>query len=291
MHLFYLTFGNHISHHLQASFSILSFLAQAAPGDTVDMLTDCPEFYAHLSGRVNTLPVDEALLREWKGPHDFFWRAKIKAIEQTCNRYAGEPVIYLDSDTFLYNAANAFRQQLANNKALMHLAEGPLSQAGSKTEKKMWQQVSGRSFGGLTMQPADMMWNAGVVATPNTLRGEECRLALAICDEMCAAGVTRRLIEQYALSLVLDKTYGLTEAAPYIAHYWSNKEEWTKGISDFFTTAYFKQYTPAQTIEAFKQFPYNSIPVVKKTRNTTTRLQRLAAKLFPPRDVQYLQKA
>src|SRR5438477_10643974 len=114
----------------------------------------------------------------------------------------------------------------------------------------MWRQIQNKVFGSIHILPTHLMWNAGIVATPNIKNNEECQLALEICDAMCEQGVTRRLIEQFALSLSLQKIYGLHTASNTIAHYWSNKEEWNKTIEQFFISSYFKTLTSEQIIEA-----------------------------------------
>jgi hypothetical protein len=80
MQLVYLVFGPNEANHTQAYFSILTFLRQAAALTGITVVTDRPDFYARLAGRVQLLPVDATLLREWEGPHRFFWRLKIKAL-------------------------------------------------------------------------------------------------------------------------------------------------------------------------------------------------------------------
>ena len=140
------------------------------------------------------------------------------------------------------------------------------------------------------MQSTDCMWNAGVVAIPNTQDGKDCELALAICDEMCNNGVTKRLIEQYALSIALQKKYGLAEAKTEIAHYWSTKELWNRYINNFFIQAYFSQWNYEKIIAQIEIFDITKIPVFQKTKSTNLRLKGIVDKVFPPRNQLYLYK-
>lgn len=290
MNLLYLTFGNNTSIHLQAAFSICSFLSEPAGISSVNIITDNSNYYKHLGDHVNCIDITAAELNEWKGPHDFFWRIKIKAIEKICAIYPGEPVVYLDTDTFLYGKAATLSAQLKNGVALMHENEGTLSAKKSKTEKRMWKQIAGRQFGALTMSASDAMWNAGVVATPNTKNGAECSLALSVCDEMCSADVTRRLIEQYALSLSLNHCYGLQEAAPLIAHYWSAKEAWNERLADFFIEAYFSRWDTPKLFAETKAMDKTTLPVYQRIKSTRLKLEKLVERSFPPQDIQYLKK-
>lgn len=284
MHLLYLTFGDNQNVHSQAAFSICSFLKQEAFIHTINVITDRPTYYNHLQEKVNVITITAADLQSWEGAHRFFWRVKIKAIEKVCALYPGSPVVYLDTDTILTGNLDLLNTTLQHGKALMHQNEGPLATKKSKTEKKMWQQLKGKNYGGLLMQPTDCMWNAGVVATPNTQNNQENTLALSICDEMCQQGVTRRLIEQYALSLAYEQVYHLQEAQQNIAHYWSVKDIWNEKITAFFLQAYFAQLSLHQVIQQFDVQHFSDTPITQRNRNTNTRIKKWADRMFPPKD-------
>ena len=290
MNLLYITFGVNTAVHMQAAFSIYSFLARFEKYNSVNIITDNKLHYQHLEDRVNIIEMTEEELKEWKGEYQFFWRIKIKAIEKICNVYPGEPVLYLDTDTFLWGNILSIQNDLATGKAFMHENEGALSGKKSKTEKKMWQQIDGKTFGNIQMQFTECMWNAGVVFTPNQKEGKDCELALNICDEMCRAGVTKRLIEQFSLSVALNHFYGLSEANTVIAHYWSAKEPWNKAIADFFLEAYFAKWSYDAIIHKLQHFDTSMLPVYQRTRNTNLRLNNMINKIFSPKGVQYLKR-
>ena len=290
MNLLYLTFGNDTSIHLQASFSIYSFLNQGKQINTINIITDNPTFYSHLAKTVNIICISKEEISEWQGEYQFFWRIKIKAIEKLCHLYPGEPIVYLDTDTFLYNDISHLKECLAKDVAVMHTNEGFLSGKNSKTERKMWQQIAGKKFGNVLMHLKDSMWNAGVVATPNSKNGKDLLLALQICDEMCADKVSKRLIEQYALSLALEKTYGLVEAKESIAPYWATQQLWNIKISNLFLEAYFAQWNYETIIEKVGVLYKEGIPVFGRVKNTNLRLKVMIDRLFPVKNIQYLFK-
>ena len=289
MNLLYLTFGNNPTIHSQTAFSVYSFLSQPAAVGSVNIITDNTSFYQHLLPHANLIQVTKDELEEWKGKHSFFWRIKIKAIERICKLYPGEPVLYLDTDTCLLGDAEKIKNDFYNGRAFMHDDEGYLSAKTTKTQKNMWRQIAGKTFGNLQMQPVDHMWNAGVVGTPNTEDGADCKLALAICDEMCGEGVTRYFIEQYALSLSLEKTYGLLEAKTEIVHYWSAKELWTGKIDDFFLEAYFAKWDVEKILANMKQLDLSGLPVYQKVKSTNVRLKGLVDKFFPNSNKVFMQ--
>lgn len=291
MNLLYLTFGINPDIHSQAAFSIYSFLKEETHIQSVSVITDQPSFYHHLQPKINVITTNATELKDWEGEHHFFWRVKIKAIEKICGMYPDSPVMYLDADTFLINGLAALSADLKAGKALMHINEGPLSAKKSKTEKLMWRQIQGKKFDDLLMQPAGCMWNAGVVATPNTQQNKECRLALAICDEMCRQGITPRLIEQYALSLALQKTYDMQEAQKTIAHYWPVKNIWVDKINHFFLHAYFSGASFDQIVQLMKDFDYTDIPISQQTRNTNLRIKHFADTVFPAKNHVYLPES
>lgn len=289
MNLLYITFGNNAAIHFQAAFSIYSFLGYKESISNIHIITDAPDYYNHLQEFVKITVVSEETLQEWKGPHDFFWRIKIKAIEQIAKEYTGQPIIYLDTDTCLYENLDCILQALNQEKAVMYKDEGLLSQASSKTEKLMWRQIKEATFAGILMHGTHM-WNAGVVGIPNTKNGFECELALRICDEMCAQNVTRRLVEQLALSIALNHVYGLFPATGSIAHYWSTKDEWNQTISNFFAAIYCKGLNTQEIISLIHQFDFSSIPIQKKVSKTAERLNNLVNKVFKETRIQHISK-
>jgi hypothetical protein len=286
VHLMYLTFGDDPTAHHQANFSILTFLSDAPTVTTVNVFTDSPRHYRHLGSRATIHPIDRAQLDEWMGAHRFFWRVKIKAIESLAAIHPGESVLYVDSDTFLIGGVSELATELANGRAIMHEVEGRLSEMKQKTTQRMWRQVRGRTFGGIRLDD-EVEWNAGVVGVPAKDRGEVIRLALAICDDMSAAGVTPRLIEQHALSVALEHVYGLRSALPWIEHYWGNKEEWNRAIEQFFAGAALEDLGFEEKLAKVRAFDYQELPIRKIRRKGNERVRRIADVLLPPRGLLY----
>lgn len=133
MNLLYITFGEKPEIHLQAAFSIYSFLAQSSQVNTINLITDNPDFYKHLEEQVNIILVTQEELIAWQGEYQFFWRVKIKAIEKLCTLYPGEPIMYLDTDTYVCGTLISIKRNLIAGSAFMHENEGFLSCKKSKT--------------------------------------------------------------------------------------------------------------------------------------------------------------
>ena len=289
MNLVYLVFGEELSNHVQANFSILSMCTQKEEIDSINIVTDNPKLYNHLSGVVNVVKIEQNDLREWKGKNDFFWRVKIKAIELIINTYKNQDLLYLDSDTFLYGDLKFINQKLKNGFSFMHLNEGKLSQLNSKTEKNMWRQTYNKTFGPVKINQNHCMWNAGVIGIPGSRSDELIEATLDICDAMLEQNVTRRLIEQFAFSLALSEFSELIPAEDHIGHYWGNKEQWNSFITNVFLCSYFSNQPLEVQIESIKAIDYTKIPINVKIPNTRNRLYNLVTKIFPDRDRKYLK--
>jgi hypothetical protein len=245
-------------------------------------MTDAPNFYERLNEKIKILTINKTQLDDWQGRHQFFWRAKIKAIEHICRLHPKESVLYLDTDTFLYSDIKALKVDLVN--PVMHLNEGALSELKSKTEKLMWQQIGNKNFGSVQIQVHHAMWNAGVVGIPANKGLKICQLALDICDDMLVANVTRRLIEQFALGVALSENGDMKPAESYIGHYWSNKEEWSVFIQRFIINSSLKNNSLYTDIEDIKRFNFSKIAILKRIPNTQIRLKKLIEKWFPSED-------
>lgn len=287
MHLVYLVFGTNVRNHFQANFSMLSFLRQPAALDGITVVTDATGFYRHLADHVSVMPVNEAQLRDWKGEFDFFWRIKIKALETVARQRPGVALLYVDSDTFMHANLPEMQARLAAGEAFMHEREGALSELRSKTERRMWEQVSQKTFAGVRLNEQHAMWNAGVVAIPAAKAAEALALALRLCDDFSRQQVTPRLIEQFALSVALAETYPLHAARAYIGHYWSTKDEWNEHIAAFLLESHLQNRSVAEEIEAINAFNFQVAPVKKRMKSTRWRLVHLVDRIFPPKEVVY----
>ncbi len=133
MNIFYIVFGHRCENHVQAYFSLCSFLSQTDQLDRIYMMTDAPEFYQKLNAVIHILPIMQEQLSDWQGERQFFWRIKIKAIEFIFALHPNEQVVYWDNDTFLFSDIKQLREDLGN--PLMHVQEGDLCRLKSKIEK------------------------------------------------------------------------------------------------------------------------------------------------------------
>lgn len=288
MNLVYFVTGKNPIYHNQCYFSIFSFLSKEASRiNKIFIYTDSPEFYEKLKDIVCIVCVDYQKIKEWRGEYDFFWRIKIKVIEDASLRSVDEPLLYMDTDTFLHSSLESFNQLLLENKASMHVNEGSLKDM-KFTPFRMWKQIKDKSFGGVVITEKHQMWNAGVIALPVDNRLNVVRQALSICDDMCRSGVTRRLIEQYAISVAIYENYPLYPADNCIGHYWGNKSEWNRFIDDLFIEMFMKDCSLDEIKEHFKTIDYKAIPYMKRRSSTAKKLVDFVHKVFKFKEIHYI---
>ncbi len=288
MTIAYLVFGAEPANHQQAVFSVLSLLPQLRVHDEVIVLTDCPERYRILGQRVQVRRLTEAQLMDWTGPHGFFWRIKIKALEDFAQDNPG-PLLYLDADTFLYGELDGTRAALAAGNNLMHTVEGNLSGIRASTERRMYNQVKGNTYAGIAIDADSAMWNAGLVGLAGPTSAATVTLALAVCDAMCERRVEPKLIEQFALSLALGKTAPLLPAEDTFGHYWGNKQAWTEKIGTFLVESYLAGATLETLIQQVAAMDLTQTPVRIRPSHTGRRVKALVDRFFPVKELMYLR--
>lgn len=283
MNITYLVFGDNIQNYQQALFSILTLQTQRDISDRYIVVTDYPEFFKCVKDSVTVIEINKETLREWEGEYKFFWRVKIKALLTVAERWPDTSILYLDSDTFLYGSLNAIRADLAEGQNCMHINEGRMPDLKTKTEKLMWKQIHNKTFGGVLMTTDQCMWNAGTIGVSH-LDKNSLKLALQICDEMCALGVTRRLIEQFAFSAALNQYSPLQAVDHIIGHYWGNKGQWNALINSFFLKHFFTDKKQADLVVEIQKIDLKQLAVRIKVSNTRLRLQKKIYSLFPDRE-------
>ena len=288
MTIMYLTFGQKTEFHVQAFLSMLSFRRQMTPADRIVMVTTAPQFYRCAQSWAELLTISDQTVNEWQGEYQFFWRAKIKAIEFVGQRFPDDDLLYLDCDTVLCGDINWLKRQLTEGMGLMDTNDGHPSRMKTKT-LRMWRTIKGRTYGGITLGMQHNMYCAGVVGIPATRREEVVRKALALCDGMLGDEAERIVIEQYALSVALFETTGLVETKDCIAHYWAVKEEWMSAALALMAKALLTNASAEQQLQLFDETDWRSLPVYIHKSSTARRLRKLVGRAFPDRHPRYLK--
>lgn len=278
------TFGaSHIC-YLQSTFLIINLLRYRNSIESINVITEYPQYYKKLEKYINIIPVTNDTITSWKGEAGFIYRVKLKAMELIINQNSDRlPVLYLDTDTFIYQGFDELRSSLLRGKGIMHNNEGKLSECRTRSGSRMWNGIKNHTFGDITLSENDDMWNAGVIGVPANICSEFIDSAIRICDDICKKIPIMFLIEQFSASVALQRKVEMQSASSWIGHYWGNREGWNKLISAFITESYMKDYTIDEDIERMRRFNFGQIPIALIPTNTERKLLRLINKYFKPK--------
>ena len=285
------TFGSQQKYYLQSIFLVLNWLQYKNYFDSINIVTEIPSYYKKLEKYINIISVDENTINRWKGKSDFKFRVKLKAIELFISKDTKKrPILYLDTDTFIYQGFNELKDALISGKGIMHINEGKLSECPTRSGSRMWKNVKGQTFGGYTITENDCMWNAGVIGIPAKLCHETIETAIKMCDEMCSRMPVNFLIEQFCVSVALQRKVEIEPAIKWIGHYWGNRNGWNNLISAFFIESYLNNYSVEDDMERIANFDFEQIPIAVISGNTETKLHKMVNKYFKPRIFTNLQE-
>lgn len=289
MNIVYLVFGNNKDNYRQVYFSILTAMVWKADEDRIIVLAEDPSLFQYFGDRIEVISIDKNRITEWEGQYRFFWRVKIKALELIAKKFPDKSILYLDGDTFFYKDMTPLRDGLKNGQNFMHLEEGKLASLNSKTEKLMWKQMQGKTYGAATIDRYSSMWNAGLIGISQ--KHFAClQSTLDINDAMCAGGVTRRLIEQFAFSLGLSHFGGLQPADQIVGHYWGNKSHWNKLINSFLEDCFMKNFCPEHAVEQVKMMNLTQHAIWVKESNTQRKLKNFIDNFYKNKKTKYILK-
>lgn len=278
------TFGTNQNYYLESAFLILNLLQYRDEIDSINVITDQPGFFKKFEKYINIILIDEKIIGEWKGECNFVFRVKLKAIELVIAQSTELlPVLYLDTDTFIYQGFNELKDSLSAGVGVMHINEGKLSECPTMSGARMWKKIKNQTFGGYTITDNDCMWNAGVIGIPANKCREIIGTSIKMVDEMCKKIPVNFLIEQFCISVSLQRNVEMKAASGWIGHYWGNRDNWNKMISAFFMESYLKNYTIEHDMERMAGFDFEQIPIVIIPRNTEVKLHRLVNKYFKPK--------
>lgn len=272
MNIVYLVFGDKMDNYQQVYFSIYTALARKSNDDRIIVVAEDESLFNSFGDNIEVLPINKNVIQDWEGKHQFFWRVKIKALQLVAERYPNAPILYLDGDTFFYQNFDALREALKSGQNFMHLEEGKLSQLSSKTEKLMWKQMKDKTYHQSKIDENTSMWNAGLIGI--SAKHFDCLpYTLEVNDAMCADGVTRRLIEQFAFSIGLNEYSPLKPADNVVGHYWGNKKQWNQVIDLFLKNAFMKNYSLNQILDEVKDMDLTKYPIRVRESNTQRKLK------------------
>ena len=223
----------------QARFCILTAQARglnAPGGPRVLVYTDSPASFADLGADVTPVPVTAEQMRRWRGDIDFVHRAKLEAVLHALASAVG-PLLYVDSDTYFTVDPATLFERIAPGHTLMRVSEGAFSNRSNGIQRKMQAFVRRHAFqlkGGETVRIPEHteMWDAGVIGI-HAADAPLVRRALELTDAMFPL-YRKHVIEQVAVSFVLQTRSALEAAGDDVYHYWRYTTEFAPILDDFF---------------------------------------------------------
>ena len=264
----------------QTLFSIVSLMFHTKPESSLQAIiyTDQPEWFQKFfndSSFVKIIAIDQAQIQKWRGEIDFVHRVKIEVLKDAGQKFEG-PIFYCDGDTYFHKDPTPLFEKVDDQTSLMHIKEAELGTQKNPLTKKVYKFVKNNTFtvSGTTveMNHQTEMWNAGVIGVSKKNK-KFFKDILELTDQMHAK-YPKHVMEQLAVSYVLQKQTRLLSAEKEIYHYWDQKPEYQLKIQRFFG-----DYTNINTaLKAYSQFEF-PVPLQPKV----SVLKQAMHKLFSSR--------
>lgn len=226
----------------QARFCILTAQARglnAPGGPRVLVYTDQPAHFAELGPNVTAVAVTADQLHRWRGTIDFVHRVKLEVMLHALAT-VGERLLYVDCDTYFRVDPQTLFARIAPGHTLMRVSEGAFSNRSNGIQRKMQAFVRRHTFqlaNGETVRIPEHteMWDAGVIG----IHAADTRLirrALELTDAMYPL-YPKHVIEQVAVSFVLQTASAVGAAGDAVYHYWRYTTEFARILEDFFAAS------------------------------------------------------
>lgn len=195
---------------------------------SVHVYTDEPAAYAALAGRIEVEPVSLDRIRAWRGPDDFVHRQKTELVRDVAVRFPDDPLLYVDSDTFFVGPVARAAERIAPGRSVLHVREFSVATHGTSQMKKFRREMRGVTFRGAPVRLDCDMWNAGAVGL------DPAQFALlpewlALIDAVYPR-IQRFFVEQFAISLLLQRDTTVAAIDDVLFHYWFQKDEYTEEL-------------------------------------------------------------
>ncbi len=190
--------------------------------------TDTPQHFESVLGKERVLckPLDESLVKQWRGSIDFVHRVKIETLLHFTATLQDDQVLYLDSDIVFMSPVKELMNKINQGIFVMHEFEGKLNTSKFPLILKMGKFIKGHHQELRTKGfdvPIDAgVWNAGVIGF-NSSKQFVLNKVLCFTDVFYTL-YPKHIAEQFGFSLYLSKEGTVFDSSTYLFHYWSFKE-------------------------------------------------------------------
>lgn len=209
---------------LETLYAAWSALAHAGESPVhVHVYTDEPEYFRGLDSVAELHALDPQRIREWRGPCDFAHRLKAVMIDDVASRHPSAPLLYLDGDTFFVGPVAGVRERIGPGRAVMHEREYSVPSSQTGQMKRFRKHMRELTFEGAPIDLDGEMWNAGVIGL-DPAQFPLVQRWIAFVDEVYPR-YRHGLVEQYAVSLILQRSSALAACDDLVFHYWFQKDD------------------------------------------------------------------
>lgn len=237
--LIYLSYGSEIEYR-RTIFSIFSFFAWCqGEKDTVRIViyTDSPEYFKYYleNKDVDYFLLKENMLQMMAGPEGFNHRVKVLVIAWAFDRYPGEDIVFIDSDTFLIASAAPLLKKIEPGMSFMHLREYQIHEALMKYAvfnqehfpRAFLNYITDRVFyiagEPICFNKYDYSWNSGIIGLSSNFSIYMPDI-LKLTDEFYANSKWF-ISEQLAFSFILQRKTEIIPTADLVYHYWGKRQK------------------------------------------------------------------
>ncbi len=213
--LVYLVYGSRREYQLELSYSVLSAFHRARASGTalrIALIGDDGNLRPDLP--LENLRITQAELALWTRGGSYHHAAKIHALSKALDLFGGN-VALIDTDTYFTAAPARLFERIGAQRSLMHAEEGVLGDCTYLGP--ILERLSGVSLS-YELSSATRLLNSGVIGL-NQADGHLLTDALQLVHQLYAL-YPAFSIEQFALSVVLDRRTRLSSCAELVRHYY-----------------------------------------------------------------------
>ncbi len=215
----------------QARYAAMTALAHAGELPLViHVVTDAPEAFAPLEGRVEIVSATAADVARWLGPERFNLRVKPAVVHEFVRRYPSDPFLLADADTFFVGEVRRAFERIRSGAAVLWEREYAVATSEMAVMYRFRRKLRRARFRGATIDLDVDMWNSGAVGL-DPAQFELVDDWLGFVDEVYPP--TRRwILEQFAVSWVLQRAgVSISPCDDVIVHYWFDKPGHSAAVS------------------------------------------------------------
>jgi hypothetical protein len=214
---------------VQALYAAWSALAYA-DGEplSVHVYTDDPAFFAPLGGALELRALSRDDIRSWRGPLDFTHRLKAMMIREMTRRHPADRLLYLDADMFFVAPVRPVFERITPAGSVMHEREYNVGTRESSQIRRFRKHMGRLSFRARPVDLGGDMWNAGAVGIhPSNFHVVDAWLEFI---DTLYPSYRRGLVEQYGVSLLLQRSTKVSPCTDEVVHYWAQKDDYVAAI-------------------------------------------------------------